>query len=93
MSLIASERRAISLAATGWPCPVTARALLPDQLQEKGNSMLLPLEVMDHHLALRADPSPPPRQAWLAEQVGLDGQAIEARHVSCAVLPLEIEMI
>ena len=73
--------------------PVSAVALLPEDIQEAFHCIALLGEVLDHCLAARADPSPAPCEANLAEQIGFDVHHVKARHVFRRVRAFDVKLV
>jgi len=73
--------------------PVAAPPLLPQEFEEEPGGLLLPLKMMDQHLAAGTDPAPSTDQAGLAEQVRLDRHSVIPRHVLLGVDAFDIKLV
>ena len=61
--------------------------------RDQFHSVLLSLEKMGHHLALRSDTTPSSRQAGFAEQCRFDRHGVEPGDVPGWIRPLDVELI
>ncbi len=72
---------------------VAPRPLLPRQVEEQSDGLILPPEMMDHHLPRCPDPAPAARQADFPEQRDRYLHRVEASHVLRRVGSFDVELV
>lgn len=72
---------------------VSARSLLPHQVEKEPDSVALLFEMMDERLSGCPNPPPPTREARLTEEGFGDLHGVIARHVLRRIFALGIEMV
>lgn len=72
---------------------IAAVSFLSEQIEKQPDRLLFPAEMMDHHLSLGSNATPPPQETDIAKEVRFDRHGKVAGHIPRGIRAFEIEAV